>query len=333
MLLDPRDEPIVHLLCNQLQLVIPSVVLLFAFNRSHWLGMLYLAFNYGLFLQRFMLTLHFTEHRSLFKQRFGFLNLLIPYILCNFYGVPGGFYRLHHVVMHHVEGNASPGDLTSTEAVQRDSVWQFIRYWVRFWLCTWFELPAYAAWKGRHGQANVCAASAVVYWIALAGLWRLNSVATLWSLVVPFFVSTFALMFGNWSQHIFVDPDDPRNSYRSTYNCLACPDNCRTYNDGYHIIHHLNSRLHWSELPKRFIATMSAHDENDALVFRGIGFFDVGFMVFTKQLDKLATYIVPCGPNQAKRSHEEWVALLRHRLRPASKPEACCGARAQTTVS
>ena len=49
----------------------------------------------------------------------------------------------------------------------------------------------------------------------------------------------------------------------STYNCLACPDNRRTYNDGYHILHHLNSRLHWSELPQRFIDTLAAHDEND----------------------------------------------------------------------
>ncbi len=50
---------------------------------------------------------------------------------------------------------------------------------------------------------------------------------------------------------------------RSTYNCLACADNSRTYNDGYHIIHHLNSRLHWSELPQRFIDTLQEHDEND----------------------------------------------------------------------
>ncbi len=56
-----------------------------------------------------------------------------------------------------------------------------------------------------------------------------------------------------------------------------------------------------------------------ALIFRGIGFFDVGVMVFTRQLDKLATFIVPCGPKQARRSHDEWVALLRHRLGPAKR--------------
>ncbi|KAG2450768.1 hypothetical protein HYH02_004605 [Chlamydomonas schloesseri] len=305
---------------------------MFAFCRSHWVGVAYLALNYALFLQRYMLTLHVTEHRSLFQKEYGLLNNIIPYVMCNFYGVPSGFYRLHHVVMHHVEDNASPGDLTSTEAVPRNSLPHFVRYWIRFWLCTWVELPAYALRKGRLGQAAGCAACALGYWVAVVGLWRhVNPVATLWVLLVPFFVSTFALMFGNWSQHVFVDPDQPRNSYRSTYNCLACPDNRRTYNDGYHILHHLNSRLHWSELPQRFIDTLAAHDENDALVFRGIGFFDVGVMVFTGQLDKLASFIVPCGPRQHARSREEWVALLRHRLRPAKarlEPQTAASAAA-----
>ncbi|GFR48554.1 hypothetical protein Agub_g10453 [Astrephomene gubernaculifera] len=333
LLQDPRDEPILHLLCNQLLLVVPAATLLFTCTQSHWLGALYLALNYALFLQRYMLTLHFTEHRGLFKREYGLLNAIIPYFLCNLYGVPCGFYNLHHVVMHHVEDNASPGDLSSTETMQRDSLRHFARYWVRFWLGTWVELPLYALRKGRPRQAAACVACATTYWAVLAALWRLNSVATLWALVVPFFVSTFALMFGNWSQHVFVDPDEPRNTYRSTYNCVACSDNQRTYNDGYHIIHHLNSRLHWSELPRRFVDTLAAHDDNDALVFRGIGFFDVGLMVFTGQLDRLASYIVPCGPKQRARSREEWVALLRYRLQPARIKGAAPAARLQAAAS
>jgi hypothetical protein len=65
------------------------------------------------------------------------------------------------------------------------------------------------------------------------------------------------------SQHIFVDPDTPRDDYKLTYNCLACPDNPKTYNDGYHIIHHANSRLHWSELPAAFVQQLELHDTKD----------------------------------------------------------------------
>jgi hypothetical protein len=45
------------------------------------------------------------------------------------------------------------------------------------------------------------------------------------------------------SQHVFVDPSRPRSDYSLAYNCVACPDNQRTLNDGYHIVHHLNSQV------------------------------------------------------------------------------------------
>ncbi|KXZ50920.1 hypothetical protein GPECTOR_14g167 [Gonium pectorale] len=102
LLHDPRDEPVLHLLFNQLLLVVPAALLLFLYCRSHWVGATYMLLNYVLFLQRFMLTLHYTEHRVLFKKGCGALNIIIPYFLCNLYGVPCGFYRLHHIVMHHV---------------------------------------------------------------------------------------------------------------------------------------------------------------------------------------------------------------------------------------
>ncbi len=68
LLRDPRDEPLLNLLFNVALLAAVPATCLFAFNcRSHMLGLVYLLANYALFLQRFMLTLHFSEHRRLFK--------------------------------------------------------------------------------------------------------------------------------------------------------------------------------------------------------------------------------------------------------------------------
>lgn len=65
---DPRDEPIVHLLGNQLLTAVPAAILLYVVGiQSHLVGAAYMVTNYVLYLQRFMLTLHFTEHRPLFK--------------------------------------------------------------------------------------------------------------------------------------------------------------------------------------------------------------------------------------------------------------------------
>ena len=45
------------------------------------------------------------------------------------------------------------------------------------------------------------------------------------------------------SQHIFVDPAAPASNYRLTYNCVGVADNQRSFNDGYHIVHHTNSQV------------------------------------------------------------------------------------------
>ena len=60
-------------------------------------------------------------------------------------------------------------------------------------------------------------------------------------------------MLGNFSQHIFVDPKDPASNYGLATNHLKVPFNMVTFNDGYHITHHVNSHCHWSEMPLHFI--------------------------------------------------------------------------------
>eukprot|EP00798_Chlamydomonas_sp_ICE-L_P024189 gene24189-9786_t len=74
------------------------------------------------------------------------------------------------------------------------------------------------------------------------------------------------------SQHAFINPKGDADAFNCTYNCLACSDNTRTYNDGYHILHHLNSRLHWSELPSSFLSTLQRHQERDGSEFPPLTF-------------------------------------------------------------
>ncbi len=64
-------------------------------------------------------------------------------------------------------------------------------------------------------------------------------------------------------QHVFVDPDMPHDTYRSTYNCLDCFYNRLTYQDGYHILHHSNAKTHWSDVPQTFLNKLDDHDNRD----------------------------------------------------------------------
>lgn len=205
-----------------------------------------------------------------------------------------------------------------------------------------FELPVYAARKGRTGCAplrrytctpgpaptalrrrplpsprRLAARSALCLaanGAAFAALLRLNRVAATWTLVVPFFFSSFALMLGNWSQHAFVNPDRPRSAAGMTYSCLNHPDNQRTFNDGYHIQHHADSRLHWTLLPQRFMETLPQLAAEDALVFHGIHFFDVGIAgAPTNQPRPRSRHRSACGWRLAALSERERDACVRAR--------------------
>lgn len=53
-----------------------------------------------------------------------------------------------------------------------------------------------------------------------------------------------------------------------------------------------------------------------ALVFRGIGFFDVGLAVFTRRYGFLVRHLVRYSSRLAAKSDAELAALLRSRLAP-----------------
>lgn len=317
---DERDAPMAYLIFDICITAVPAAVALFLAPRpSHWLGLLYVAMNTVLFLQRFILCLHYLEHLQPFREDTWagrLLGQLCPSVLSCLYGIPPGVYRLHHVVMHHVENNIFPWDVSSTEPYQRDNFLHFLFYWVRFWAAIWIELPLYAFWRRRYGLLAQALGSLAAFATVAALLQRVSPVATLWVLVVPFFVSSLAMMFGNWSQHIFIDPAHSRSSYGLTYNIINSEENMKTFNDGYHIIHHVNSKLHWTQLPVRFMETLEKHAEEDALVFDGLSFFEIGFLVFTGQLDAVAHRYV--NLRQKRRSRAEVTALLHERLRPIS---------------
>ena len=68
MLQNPRDLPIVYLFSNIIMLTVPAALAIFNFApTSHIVGAAYFILNYVLFLQRFMLALHYSEHRKLFR--------------------------------------------------------------------------------------------------------------------------------------------------------------------------------------------------------------------------------------------------------------------------
>lgn len=322
---DKADLPLVYLLLNILCTVPLGAYGIFSlptipYGEEGWwikpaLGAAYTGFVLATFLQRFVLMLHFSEHRPVFKGLLApILNNLNPLVVAPFMGIPSGMYYLHHVIMHHIENNVFPYDVSSTMPYQRDSFLHFMHYWTRFTFASWVELPYYAYYRGRYKLAVGSICCAVCYWTGLYQFYQYDWQATLFVWILPFVVVSFALMFGNWSQHIFVDPEDPYSNYKLTYNLMNTPENQFTFNDGYHINHHIHSRLHWTQLPQRFCDQLETFAKNDAFLFTGLGFFDVGLYCVTGQLERLAKHYVHYG--QVQRSEKEIVEEFKRRLVP-----------------
>ena len=327
---DPRDLRLfLTFLQVTLWLTFSSAVQLCLLPKDSWSGMLWLAPHLiGTWVclgQRFILAMHYAAHRPLIKPKLGLvasiLNVFPQVVMSNFYGMPAGTYYVHHCIMHHQANNFFPYDISSTMPYKRDSPIHFVAYVLNFMIHTMLYLPFYAFQKRRFDVALATMACCTVYLITFPMLYAMHPVFFITSLAVPFVLGPFALMLGNYSQHIFVDPANPQSNYGLACNHINAPFNMLTFNDGYHITHHVTSITHWSEMPLHFIKNLDKYEEGGAIIFQGIPFDDVTLSVFAgdRGLKRLASKVVQITPNPL--SEQELVAMFRKRLRPIKSQE------------
>lgn len=310
---DERDLPFVWLSLSMTLVLVPLTVLLFWPGVFRWwMAPAYWAVLFGLFFDRYILMLHNTSHRRLFKRKYKVLNNYVPWILGPFCGESPETYFIHHITMHHAEGNM-PNDLSSTMRFQRDKLSHFLRYFFRFFFLIIPDMMSYQLRKKRAPIVRRMLTGEVGFYLFCAGMCFLNWQATLVVFVIPFLLCRFLMMCGNWGQHAFVDPEDPGNSYRNSITCINARYNRRCFNDGYHIGHHVQANRHWTEMPEDFERDRASYVKNDAIVFEGIDFFMVWFYLMLNRYDTLAKHFVEL--REKPRSHDEIVALLKSRTR------------------
>lgn len=308
---DQRDEPICHLLLN--------VCFFWAFwmpvvqcSNSHVVGSLYFVFLMVFFYERFVLALHFASHRKIFQMNI--LNMVPQYFMAPFFGIPPGFYSAHHLIMHHTEENKFPADLSSTEVYQRDNFIHFMIYYCSFLSSSFVRLPLYILRQKRHAMFLQLVLCLIFYVRILASVYRYSVVLATWFLIAPLVLGSFFLMLGNWSQHVFINEKNPDCAYGIAFDIINSPSNQKTFNDGYHLQHHLNSRKHWTELPRAFQENIEKMKQSKGLVFSNTSFVEIGINVFLQRYDKLIMCYVSLQENP--QSAKEIESLLRQRLRP-----------------
>jgi fatty acid desaturase len=307
---DERDLPFIWLCLRILAFTVPAAIYLFI-DFHWWIALPYLIINTVSLLGPLILMLHNTSHRVLFKKKYQWMNHIIPWLIAPFFGQTPGTYYSHHIMMHHPENNAID-DLSCTQNFQRDSVFDFLKYFASFFFLGIIDLGYYFWRKKRWAFLRKALLGELSFLLVCAALWQLNAAATLVVFVVPFVIARLAMMSGNWAQHAFIDAAAPDNCFKNSITCINSPYNRLCFNDGYHIGHHLRPSTHWTDMPIEFQKNIEKYKENDAIIFEGLDFFAIWFLLMTKNYQKLAQHYVDIrGQFQ---SQEAIMAFLKNRV-------------------
>lgn len=310
---DERDLIFVRVAGRQSAFLFTAAAVFFAFPQvvTWYVGVAYLVAVLALGMGPFILMLHATEHRALFKREHKLLNAWIPWLLAPFFGQTPKSFFAHHIGMHHVESNRGD-DLSNTRPYKRDSFLNWLHYEVRFFLGGTQGLIRYFHTKGRKKYMRTFIKGELAWFVCVGLLMALNWKATLVCFVLPLLAIRVLFMTGNWAQHAFVDVNDPKNEYRNSSTIINCPYNHKCYNDGYHIVHHRKPGLHWSEMAQEFQDNWRTYRDQEAIVFDGVGNNQrVFWFLMTKNYDALERYL--WRPPGDTRTKDERIALLKAR--------------------
>jgi fatty acid desaturase len=318
LLNDERDLPFIGLMFQCGVLVLSGIALYFVPERRFVYAALGHVLLWGTWvMDRFILMLHCTSHRALFRKEHKRLNLLIPWVIGPFMGEPPESYFAHHMGMHHKEGNLEH-DLSSTMRYQRDRFSHWLHYFLSFITLTYTNLYRYHMTRGSRKLAKRFLIGEGSFWLLSLVLLFVNWKATLIVFIGPTLLVRMLMMVGNWGQHAFVCQEQPSNDFRSSITCINSRYNRRCFNDGYHINHHVVATAHWSEHPVEYEANQKLYGEQDAIVFDGLDFFSVWLLLMTKRWRALARAFVRL-PGAPERDDEAVIQFLKSRLVPFAR--------------
>ena len=316
---DPRDLPFPYLSLKAFFSLVPLAALMYMPFVSGWLWWLiaavYFYINNITYKGPFGLMLHCSTHRPLYKEQFDWLNGLIPFVIAPFFGQTPFTYHAHHVGMHHTENNLEP-DESSTMPYQRDSVRGFLHYFLTFFFTGIYTLAAYFFMRKRKRLMYRTVQGELLFILMCIGLSVVNWQATLMVFILPLIAFRLVAMAGNWTQHAFVSADEPGNPFQNSITCINVKFNHKCWNDGYHISHHIDPTMHWTEHPLYFRQHLAEFGRQKPVVFVDLNYLDILLLLMKDRYQELADHFVDVGGHY--KNDEEVIACLRSRTAPVA---------------
>jgi len=340
MLSDSRDWPLVETLASVCLYLPLSVFLLVTIinidelknrKRDHFVGFVWLIVTRALFGRQFMSLLSKFSRYKVFKGKTArFLNRVPSILLAPAFGVPSGLYFFHRSAVMPDEcafdkeryRMRDAKVLASTSKYQRDSISQFIMYWMRNAAFGPIELTLWV-YKNRGVKDALKTVGGFYFSYSMYAFLKMQSpIAAFWTFFVPWVLGTWDLSFENWSKHMFITPQESSSVWAKNFTIINANENQTSFNDGYKLLEHIytgaNSLdlIHWSEFPEKFLENRSYYGSHKTFIFTGISREEVAMLVFFGHLRKLATKCVDVGQGVGGKSYDDMVQAFEERLRP-----------------
>lgn len=203
-------------------------------------------------LRHVSLIQHNHAHLSIF--RLTALNEVLGWVCFLSNGIPLEFYRIHHVKNHHrynQQFNHPSEDWSSTFGFRGthfpDQPIGMFYYVITFPIITICSSLIYLLRSPGSRSLKRFTASVLIITIISVILCSTNWEGFIIFFFVPWLVIFFAHGYNNYVQHSGCSMTDPYNSANEGGAILG---GRFWFNIGYHIEHHINPSLHWSELPR-----------------------------------------------------------------------------------
>lgn len=313
---DKRDLPFIFLLINiHFTVVLPAILLYTSLFKGQlwWIVFIpYFFLSQFYYKGRFGLMFHCICHRKIFKKKYRWMHAYVTWFIAPFFGHSPESYFSHHIGMHHMENNM-PEDSSCTMGYQRDSFRAFLIYYFKFLLFGFKTTFLYLYYRKRKKMYEHLALGELFFYVFCIIMCFINFKATFFILIVPFFWGRLIMMLGNWTQHAFIDPQNPENIYTNSINCINTSYNKKCWNDGYHTIHHLRPGMHYTEIPAEFLKQKETLAFHKTLVFDGIHYLHIFIYIMTKRYDKLAGNLV--NINNTFSDDQEAIQLMKSRIK------------------
>jgi fatty acid desaturase len=218
----------------------------------------------------------------------GGIGWFLDYVLNPMCGRIPNWYRVQHVAVHHAEDNG-PEDNQSTIHYDRMSFFDTGKAALKFAISMVLPIDVvlYLARKRRQRPLRRIVVSMAGYYGAVGALAMVHWPSAAFMVLMRFlFGQSGTLTYYQW--HVFADPADPMNNYKSSVNLTDGTNDHGYFGVGVHIEHHLHQARHWSQLAADATANRSAYEREEVILLTN-GANSIMKAIWRRRYDELAS--------------------------------------------